>query len=140
MKLYLAGPYGDRLRLKEKADQLSTLGFEITSRWVHGDHDLGRSTEDFRNYAEEDWQDIINADALILFIPQQPDRAFLEPYSTTGGHHVELGIALDSGKEILLIGQPANIFHLLPRIHTFEHWNNDVITTLANLEMTLKQS
>ena len=140
MKLYLAGPYGDRLRLKEKADQLSALGFKITSRWVHGDHDLGRSITDFRKYAEEDWQDIIDADALVLFIPQQPERKFLEPYSTTGGHHVELGIALATGKEVLLIGQPANIFHLLPRIRSFDHWNNDVITTLANLEIKLQQN
>ena len=139
MKLYLAAPYGDRLQLKEKADELTALGFEITSRWVHGEHDLGRSIPDFRRYAKEDWVDIIQADALVVFIPQEPERKILEPYPTTGGHHVELGIALATGKEILLVGQPANIFHLLPQIHTFDHWNNDVLTTLTQLNITPEQ-
>ena len=138
MKLYLAGPYGDRLRIKKKADKLTALGFHITSRWVHGDHDEGKSLPELRRYAEEDLQDIAEADVLMVFTSKKADRMPMEPYSTTGGHHVEMGIAMGTGKEVILIGPPANVFHLLPQVRAFDAWSNDVVTALAGMEMTLQ--
>ena len=139
MKLYFAGPYGDRLRIKKAAEEMDTLGFEITSRWVYRE-DKQDSIPDFRRYAAEDWRDIENAHALVVFTHGEDGRQPLEPYSTTGGHHVEMGIALAANKRIILVGPPANIFHLLPEVTVFDGWSKDVVSELAQMEMTLQSS
>ena len=77
MKFYLAACYPRRLELKAYAEELIAEGHMVWSRWVFGAHELieedfdslkdERRTEVGRRFAEEDLEDLREADVLIVF-------------------------------------------------------------------------
>lgn len=105
MKIYLASRYERRFELIPIANELQDLGFEITSRWIYGNHDdLPRVT-----CAMEDLNDIDAAEIIVLLSGpgnlEQPER---------GGRHFELGYASAIGKRCFILGERENVFHHLP--------------------------
>lgn len=131
MKIYLASRYSRREELCRYADELRAMGYEVTSRWLAGNHqidDAGLSAEaaieDGTRFALEDWDDLMTADVCISFTE--------EPRSTSsrGGRHVEFGAALAAGKVSIVIGPRENVFHCMPNVIVFPDWTafGDVLT------------
>jgi hypothetical protein len=122
MKVYPAARYGRYPEMQLYAHQLCELGYEVTSRWILGDHELrsdGQSDADqwATVWAEEDRDDLLAADIVVSFTEGSdvPGRA-------RGGRHVELGIALAEGKRVLVVGPRENVFHYLGGVDVFAGW------------------
>lgn len=106
-KVYLAGPYSDRLQLARYAFELLSDGHAITSRWLLGAHAYGADPKE----AQADLDDVQACDTLILFTDG----------SSPGGRHVEFGYALARGKLLYLVGEESNLFHTLTAAR-FQTW------------------
>lgn len=105
MRVYLAGSFNERERLRRLCRFMSQRGIEVTSSWLE-EPELRNDTPaaedwDLRARANDDWNDIARAEAFIIFTTQP---------STTGGRDVELGRALTLGIPTLLIGPRENVF------------------------------
>ena len=122
MRIYLAARYGRHEELMGYAEELRALGYQVTSRWILGDHELrsgGHSDEDAWAvvWAAEDRLDLLEADIVVSFTEgaDVPGRA-------RGGRHVEFGMALERGKRLIVVGPRENVFHYLPLVRRFETW------------------
>ena len=139
MRFYLASRYSRRLELCGYRDQLESAGHVVTSRWLHGSHQItdagmpiGPSGESLvegdsgcdspeaarlrTSFAVEDMVDVFQAGVLIAFT--EPPRSG----PTRGGRHVELGMALASFKRVIVVGHRENIFCWLPGVEYFPTW------------------
>ena len=134
-KIYLAARYSRRLELCGYREELTALGFEVTSRWLNGSHQLDDkgvpisdegerrfeemdpSADHLRvHFAQEDMSDVLSAGTLIAFT-EEPRSG-----NSRGGRHVELGIALAAGKRVIIIGPRENMFCWLPQVEHYESW------------------
>lgn len=134
MKVYLAARYSRRLELCEYRRRLEGIGFQVTSRWLNGAHQVDRDglklgvegeelvetgstleAAELRDlFAREDIQDVQAADLMIAFT-EQPRSA-----GTRGGRHVEAGMALAWGKPLVIIGPRENVFYSLRTVNQFD--------------------
>lgn len=118
-KIYLAARYSRRIELCGYRSRLIEMGYEITSRWLDGKHEITKegSTEAAQllrcKYAIEDWEDLMKADVCISFT-EEPRKT-----TTRGGRHVEFGAALACGKTCFVVGFRENVFHCLPSVKFF---------------------
>ena len=121
-RVYFAARYSRRDELNGYRDQLEALGMEVTSHWLVNDPPapIKELTEaHWRELAETDRQDIGRADALVAFTESPPGG--------NGGRHVELGIGVGLGKEIVIVGEPEHLFHRLENMHRAPDWQSAVI-------------
>lgn len=128
-KIYLAGRYSRRAELFHYAGRLSSLGYQVTSRWLNGTHDLQSGPDDDelrRQIAMEDVADIRRCDILIVFTEEQGTGS-----SGRGGRHVEFGIAFALNKAIWVVGPRENVFHCLPGLYYISNWE-DLLDFAAN--------
>ena len=116
MKIYLAARFEKKNDMRDVRDFLVNDGHEVTSRWIDVEHeeDAAHTVTDAHRieYAKMDVDDVLAADALV---------AFSDPRSAPGsggGRHVEFGIALHAGKDIIVVGPKGE--------HIF-HWCQDVL-------------
>ena len=123
MKIYLAARYSRHAEMQQYATDLEALGHTVTSRWIHGSHQVPddglraeASPELRQRFAQEDWSDLEAADVVISFT--EPPRAS----NSRGGRHVEFGAALAFGKVCVVIGPFENIFHCLEQVEVFGTW------------------
>lgn len=110
--IYLAARYDRRLELLDVADQLVANGYNVTSRWLLGEHE-GQYAQDISitaRFAQEDLADIIDAGTVIHF------TEFPQVGYTRGGRHVEFGFAVALGKQNIIIGPCESVFHYLPSV------------------------
>jgi nucleoside 2-deoxyribosyltransferase len=120
--IYLAARYSRRLELVDYRRELEKLGFSVTSKWLDGDHQMSAAGSDQaeaahrRRLALEDWDDLRNADLVIVFT-EAPRTT-----STRGGRHVELGAAIAWGKPTIVVGPRENVFCHLPAIDVVDRW------------------
>jgi hypothetical protein len=116
VKVYLAAKFGQKNEMRTVRDFLTNEGHEVTSRWIDVEHqeDASHTVTDAHRieYAKMDVDDVLAADALIAFSGLRS-----EP-SIGGGRHVEFGIALQAGKDIIVVGPKGE--------HIF-HWCQDII-------------
>jgi hypothetical protein len=122
MRVYLAARYSRWQELAGYAEELRAIGYEVTSRWIKGDHELradGQGEADHWAvvWASEDREDLLAADIVVSFTEgaDVPGRA-------RGGRHVEFGMALETGKRLLVVGPRENVFHHLPGVERFADW------------------
>jgi len=107
--------------MREVAQELRLRGFRVTSRWL--DSPTPISGEELSSPAEAarlaamDLRDVQSADVCIAFT-EPADHA--KP--GRGGRHTELGIALANEAEVVLVGRREHIFHCLPQVKQFDHW------------------
>jgi hypothetical protein len=124
-KVYLAARYHANAAMRQIRDQLVALDYEVTSRWIDLDPAVvgvdgmttGRMNADpsaCAPYAQADVDDLMAADTAVFFTGFGP--------SSTGGRHVELGIALAAGKAVAVVGPRENIFMTLPRVVHYAEW------------------
>jgi len=123
-RIYLAARYSRFPEMVVRAKVLTDLGHVITSRWIRGDHDIrahGQSEADrfLPLWAQEDWEDLLAADLCISFT-EPPGEA---PGRSRGGRHCEHGIALATGKRVIVVGYRENVFHWLPQVEYFPTWD-----------------
>lgn len=114
--VYLASRYEDRPRMQEWKERLEDKGFFVSSRWINGSHEIisdAKGDEDRRRFAEEDLADLLAADIFLC----HSDPSFFR--SGRGGRHVEFGMAVATGKRILLVGERENVFHWLPGVEVY---------------------
>lgn len=123
--IYLAARYSRREELLGYVADLERLGHVVTSRWLHGNHqidDAGLSTEAKRaereRFATEDWNDLKSASVCISFT-EAPRSS-----NSRGGRHVEFGAALALGHRVIVIGPRENVFHCLPIVEHFDNWTD----------------
>lgn len=121
-RIYMCGPYSQRLVLKERAEELvreSGGAIEITSSWLDGEHEAREGVATLAEMAEwalADLNDIDRSDVLVQFT---------EHPSTRGSAHFEAGYALASGKQVVSCGSGDNetIFHSLESVISFGDWS-----------------
>lgn len=124
MIAYLAADYARKSEMQGCRDFLEALGHKVTSRWIDTpdhveDAGIGSSTitddncADYARYARTDWHDIRDADTFILFTTGNLAR---------GGRHTEFGMALESGKWLIVVGPREHVFHCLPEVQHYPTW------------------
>lgn len=132
MKVYLAAPYGAREYVKTCADELSRIGFMVTSSWLDETHEINDGTEgpaaalgddEARDHALTDLADVAQSKVLVLFTP-----AAVGDIRSGGGRHIETGYALAHGIDVVVVGEPESIFHRLNRIPA----SNASVTVVAD--------
>lgn len=124
MKVYLAARYENRQEIAMYAEMLKLLGYEITSRWVFGNHEASvvngvtgdRWNENGPRFALEDYQDLIAADMVISFTEEH------DAPKSRGGRHVEFGMAVALKKLLVVVGPRENVFHWLPVVRLYRTW------------------
>ena len=128
--IYIAARYDRREEMCGYADILRSMGYEVNSRWLLGTQQIHPNAEKVdvdkhpehgvtilaRPFAEDDVEDVGNADTLIFF--SEPP----ESHSKRGGRHVEFGMALALKKRIIVIGNRENVFHCLSYIERYDTW------------------
>lgn len=126
VKIYLASAFKEMQRMREYAKILRTNGHEITSSWLRerldpkSDLDVNK---DYTAYAIRDIEEIIEADAIIVFTVDP------EEFIKRGGKHFEAGVAYALKKKLYFIGPTENIFYYLPEwkhFNTFEQFLNSL--------------
>ena len=115
MKIYLAARYERRAEMAGYGAELEAMGHEITSRWISGSHD---PMIRWARFAEEDIEDITRADAVVSFTEN-----LSHGLSGRGGRHVEFGVAIALGKQLIVVGCRENVFHHLGMVYYYETWD-----------------
>jgi hypothetical protein len=136
-KVYLASRYDRRRELCGYRDDLARAGYEVNARWLDGTHELkayetlvgdaGRALIDApshdkqadnmrRAFCLEDVQDVMDAHLVISFT--ESSRSGFP----RGGRHVEFGMALATGKGVIVVGHRENLFHFHPSVVFFQTW------------------
>ena len=112
-RVYLAGRFSRRDEFNGYADRLRAWGFTVDARWLteahewYGERDAD-ALEAARSFARDDLEDVSRSDIVLVFTePSNPGGR------NRGGRHVEYGIALALHKDILIVGEPENVFHNL---------------------------
>jgi nucleoside 2-deoxyribosyltransferase len=127
MRLYLAAAYGRKNEIRKYAQQATDEGLYVTSRWLEEPHDpntkMSEVTDEFlESVAVQDFDDIDAADVLVFWAEDQDKQP------PRGGRHVEMGIAIGRNIPIIVIGNPENVFHHLPKnyisIEFFDTWES----------------
>lgn len=146
-RVYLAAAYAARDTLRDHLTTLADHGIAVTSTWLHETGALtpgalGAATDltadEVTQHCINDFADIDAADAVVLFTGQALTDyvpADLPPMKLhTGGRHVETGYALATGKPVIVIGDPENVFHrgMCTLVPTFA----DALTALTALRDT----
>ena len=131
-KIYLASWYSRLLELCANRDKLREMGFIVTSRWLDTEwlerDNVGSAAAppEYRaEFAVKDMEDVMEADTLVFFT--EPPGAG----GQRGGRHVEFGIALATGKQLIIVGEPENLFHHHPVVQFVE----DVPTLLDEISL-----
>lgn len=129
MRCYLASQYARREELKAYADQLQSIGIDVTARWLNEAGELNglvanHTDLDNSRMAIRDIEDIDKADTLFLFTNGAETKI------VRGAHHFEAGYAYGRGKRVVTIGPRDNVFHYLACIENFLNWG----AALANFQ------
>lgn len=122
MRIYIAASYARREEMLAKSKTLIASGHEITSRWLLGDQHLGPAVD-----AQHDIIDLMAAECVLSFT-QRPVDGY-----TSGGRHVEFGIAIAAARRCIVIGPRENVFHHLPQVEHYATWE-DALMALARVQ------
>jgi len=108
LKIYIAGSFNSRPRLRLMRDKLWDMGHEVVSTWLDevAQPDNLSKKEFYKKLAIKDIAELKSANLVIVDI--------LDP-SSSGGRDTELGLALGSfqSKQVYLVGNPVGVFHEL---------------------------
>lgn len=99
LQVYIAGRSEDQSAAKTLRDRLAEHGIGCTSRWLDG------FIDNHRTAAVMCIVDIARGDAVVVVNPPKVHR------TGTGGRHVETGIAIATGKPVVVLGARENVFH-----------------------------
>jgi hypothetical protein len=117
MRIYIAGLFEDRPRLRTIRVRLQAAGHQVTSSWLDEPDDVmserpGTWDDTAAGIARRDLSEIAQSDLLAV-------DTF--GTGTRGGREVELGYAMGIGKQAVIVGPARNVFHaLVPR---YDGWH-----------------
>jgi nucleoside 2-deoxyribosyltransferase len=121
-RIYLAARYDQHPRMRAYAERLEAAGHVVTSRWIDqhdGEAGDGCSVDDINDrpeyaakFAAKDLADILKSDTMIVFTDWP---------SSTGGRHVETGVAFALRIAVHIVGRRENIFQALGSEFTTHH-------------------
>jgi hypothetical protein len=136
MNIYLAASWKLRSMMRVRRRELLALGHYVTSSWLNQDGPEAVSPNDSNAADPEHAAGCATADTIDLMLA---DMVILDTSvdSTTGGFHVELGLALAAEKMIILVGPRLNIFHYLPVVCHYDTWE-EVTHYLGSLNATVQ--
>lgn len=127
ISIYLAARFGRRDELVGYSLLLRERGYNVTSRWLtqHQKIDLHAKDASYTErqrmeFALHDYEDVMRAQRIIAFTEDPRENA---PGGRRGGRHVELGMALVSGKHVYVVGHRENVFCHLPQVMYYENFN-----------------
>lgn len=122
MKVYLAAAYERREEMQGVRDVLQALGHEVTSRWIDqdlsgqqeaaGTAELAADPAAYTKFADKDIEDLRAAEVVVSFTGG----------GGRGGRHVEFGMAVMLGKQLVLVGEREHVFHTLPQVVRYRSW------------------
>lgn len=133
-QIYLAARYSRFPEMQQHRAKLEALGYEVTSRWINGDHQMPEEGSPQAKHAErirfatEDRDDLAAADIVIAFA-EEPRKT-----TTRGGRHVELGMALALGKRVIGVSWRENVFFCLPEVEFASDGFDEVLEMLEPCE------
>lgn len=142
MKIYLASAYQSREQIRAYAADLEDAGFDCTSTWLNEEHEIndgtvGAATElddvTVANHVRVDLYDIRRSDILVIFTES------VTGHQGGGGRHVEMGIALERGIPIVVVGTPENIFQRGSSTARCVDWHMAIISLVA-IERTMPRA
>lgn len=112
-RVYLAGRFSRRDEFNDYARQLRLRNFTVDARWLVEKHEWYGEDSDAaiaaaEQFARDDVEDVLRSDFVLVFT-ERPNPGG----RNRGGRHVEYGIAVGQGKDIVVIGDPENVFHTL---------------------------
>jgi hypothetical protein len=124
MRVYLASRYSRHPEMRQYRSELESMGVEVTSRWINGDHEwTGNSAthgdmplDIGRTFALEDLEDLERADLIVNFTEEARTT------QSRGGRHVEFVYALGMGLDIVVVGHRENVFHCMPEVWFVSTW------------------
>ena len=114
-RIYLSGPFSWRENLRELAKECRKAGWEVTSRWLDRQEADG-DTSRWRDYANDDLQDIEDSNVLVLFT--RTEGAALNRNSRLW----EAGYAYGQMVRVVEIGPPETIFSYLDNVVRYGTW------------------
>lgn len=150
LRCYLAAPYAFQNQIRKYAEELRSLGIEVTSRWLEDTAPLSCEITDISPAHSADWayrdiQDIAESNIFILFTPSEEALEFCDISKKSwarGGRHTEMGFALGlrllngalssmktAQPQIIVCGRRENIFCFYDPVEQRDSWD----TTLAYL-------
>ena len=141
MRVYLAGPYAARDRLREAADDLYFYGLTCTSSWLEETHAIDAGTigaatalpeAQVARHAKSDLLDIDKSDVVVLFTAAAVGLGG-SAAGGTGGRHVETGYAIAREKPVFVVGEPENVFHRLGTACTIVGYWPDALRELVRM-------
>lgn len=111
LKVYQAAQYPRKAEVAHNRKVLIDRGFVDITEWVEEPHcptmQLGElNEEEARLIAERDINAAMRCDFMLFY--SEPGQKIIR-----GGRHVEFGVALAFGAEIIVIGGKENVFHHL---------------------------
>lgn len=124
MRIYIAAAYATRDAVREEiVPLLESAGHEVISSWLAESHELSPGTmgtapvmdeEYAMHHANNDIQEVRGVEVL-LALTDDWCRNHLVGWDQTllrssGGRHVEMGVALGSSKYVVVLGDYENIF------------------------------
>jgi len=96
VKVYLAGSWENRHKIRKMMDRIEKAGHIITTDWTWHDSDNPATLTD---YANGDYLGVKRADVLVL-----------DGETRSSGKMTEFGMAIAWNKPVILIGDISNIF------------------------------
>lgn|SRR5487761_1826 len=112
-EVYLAASFDRAKEMQVHRNELAEIGYNVCSRWIDS-HDIVMPDLTLaRAAAQEDVADILKCEIMIQFTDSP---------STTGGRHVEFGLAFAFGKYIAIVGQRQNVFEASEGVSQFDTW------------------
>ena len=121
MKIYLAACFEQQEEVRQKLNEMESLGFTCMSSWRFEDGLIPPTPEHLDKCASRDLADLEGSDWFVCLTDKASNR---------GGKHVELGYALALRMPVILVGRRENIFHSLRRINWVETWPEAVALLL----------
>ena len=123
--VYLAAAWSRRDEIKQIAENISKLGYKITSRWLDqenfGATALMNNEEKearLRMHAIMDVTDVLRADTIVRFSDaEQMKQPLVDSKLLSGARNFEMGLAYGANKTMIVVGGHQNIFDRLPNIH-----------------------
>lgn len=122
MKVYIAAPWSARATVVTCLDELAAIGYEPACTWPSSEL-RAAGTEDSAIVAATALEEVRSCDILVLLTRSALDTE----HGTSGGRHVEVGIALARRRRVLVVGEPENAFHWLDQVDRAPDWHGAVV-------------
>lgn len=114
--VYVAGSMAARVECEHRAQSLEARDYRVVSSW----HRRDESDETYEDIGSQDMLEILRATHVVV-CGDTP--------SSTGGYHVECGIALALGKDVVVIGEWGErcVFAHVPGVRRYATWEQYLV-------------